>query len=163
MREPDVNLKYLIISQDGIEVPLVFSPLVQHEKVADQYKIISAGFCKLDETGKWTTGGRSASLGMAARPQDAGILNAHLCSGGSVHHTNRPVAAQAALQRNFTSPSSRMQKNGIHFLLNPEPSTRKTAMKLNKIRNLLLLGVISTLAAPLVAVGQTTVFSRTEA
>lgn len=77
-----MNLKYLIISQGDLEVPLVFSPLLLHEQVAEKCRIISAGFCGWDDSGKWIAGGRSASLALSTRPQDAEILNTHLGAGG---------------------------------------------------------------------------------
>ena len=70
--------KYIIIKKDGIEVPLVFSKTLTHEDLATNDTVISAGFCELDVTGKWIVGGRSFSLNMMPRPQDAEILNAHL-------------------------------------------------------------------------------------
>jgi hypothetical protein len=73
--------KYIIIvHRNGMEVPLVFSPVLLHADVAGQNKVQSAGYCELDATGKWTVGGRSDSLRLAARPQDAEILNQHVSS-----------------------------------------------------------------------------------
>ena len=74
-----VKSKYIIIKQGGVEVPLVFSKIVTHEDIATKDCVISAGFCELDGTGKWIVGGRSLSLNLMARPQDAQILNEHLC------------------------------------------------------------------------------------
>jgi hypothetical protein len=76
--------KYIIVKQAGIEVPLVFSSLLLHRDVAGKRKVKSAGFCGLDAAGKWIAGGKSASLGLSARPQDAEILNTHLGAGFSI-------------------------------------------------------------------------------
>ena len=70
--------KYIIIKHGGIEIPLVFSPLLLHKDVAGKRTVKSAGFCGLNAIGKWIAGGKSASLELSARPQDAEILNAHL-------------------------------------------------------------------------------------
>ena len=70
--------KFIIIEHAGTEVPLVFSPLLLHETVAENHNVTSAGFCGLDADGKWVVGGKSSSLKLNARPQDSKILNAHL-------------------------------------------------------------------------------------
>lgn len=70
--------KYIIIKCAGMEVPIVFSPVLLHADVAGRKKVRSAGFCELSATGKWIAGGYSESLKVKARPQDAAILNRHL-------------------------------------------------------------------------------------
>lgn len=70
--------KYIILKHAGGEVPLVFSPLLSHEDVAGIREVSSAGYCKRDAEGQWITSGGSESLGLKARPQDAGILNQRL-------------------------------------------------------------------------------------
>ena len=70
--------KYIIIKHAEEEVPLVFSPLLSHKQVAGMTKVESAGYCQLDITGRWVTGGWSDSLDLSARPQDADILNERL-------------------------------------------------------------------------------------
>jgi len=66
--------KYIIIEHDGMEAPVVFSPVLLHEDVAGNSKVKSAGFCKLDVNGNWTAAGNSVSLNCGARPQDVKIL-----------------------------------------------------------------------------------------
>ena len=73
-----VRSKYIIIKHAGTEVPLVFSPVLSHKQVAGMTKVASAGYCQLDIAGCWVTGGRSDSLDLSARPQDADILNERL-------------------------------------------------------------------------------------
>lgn len=73
-----MKAKYIIIKHDEKEVPLVFSAFLKHDDIVAKKKIISAGFCKLNDTGKWIVGGHSVSLKLGARPHDAEILDAHL-------------------------------------------------------------------------------------
>jgi len=73
-----VRSKYMIIKHAGREVPLVFSPLLSHKQVAGTAEVESAGYCELDIAGLWVTGGRSDSLELSSRPQDADILNERL-------------------------------------------------------------------------------------
>jgi hypothetical protein len=72
-----VKSKYVIIEVDGVEMPLIFSRLLSHENVALALcaSVHSAGYCELDITGKWTTGGQSVSLELDSRPEDAELLN----------------------------------------------------------------------------------------
>ena len=67
--------KYIILEHGGKSIPLVFSPLLSHEHVAARGKVKSAGFCELDSAGNWVVSGRSDSLSLTARPEDAAILN----------------------------------------------------------------------------------------
>lgn len=73
-----VKSKYIIIKQADMEVPIVFSPLLQHQDVAGNSEVKSAGFCNLDAAGKWITSGKSEMLNLSARPKDDEILNDHL-------------------------------------------------------------------------------------
>jgi len=75
-----VKAKYVIIQHANMEVPIVFSPLLQHAEVAGLSRVKSAGFCELNAAGKWVLSGRSDSLCLRPRPQDMEILNAHLFS-----------------------------------------------------------------------------------
>lgn len=81
--------KYIIIKRAGMEVPIVFSEFLMHDDVAGKNHVRSAGFCELDAAGKWIASGQSVSLNLSARPQDAEILNIHLCVGNFVLSTNR--------------------------------------------------------------------------
>lgn len=73
-----VRSKYIIIKHAETEVPLVFSPLLSHKQVAGMTKVESAGYCELDIAGQWIANGRSDSLELISRPQDADILNERL-------------------------------------------------------------------------------------
>jgi hypothetical protein len=73
-----VKSKYIIIKHDEVEVPVVFASFLTHEFVAGKSEVKSAGFCELDDGGKWNATGESVSLKLKARPQDAAILNAFL-------------------------------------------------------------------------------------
>ena len=70
--------KYVIIRHAGMELPIVFSSFLLHENIAGQRQIESAGYCELDVTKKWITGGISSSLNLKSRPKDSNILNEHL-------------------------------------------------------------------------------------
>lgn len=73
-----MQLKYIIIEQAGVEIPIVFPELLPHEVVAGRSRVKSAGFCELDAEAQWQAGGKSVSLGLNSRPQDTEILNFHL-------------------------------------------------------------------------------------
>lgn len=77
-----MKAKYIIVECHGLEVPIVFSPILQHNDVAGHRKVFGAGFCHLgiDVNDKrcWTVHGRSISLGINSRPEDAAILNDRL-------------------------------------------------------------------------------------
>lgn len=72
------NSKYIIISSYGIELPIVFSPILGHNQVAYQPKPVSAGFCKRNNDGTYSVWGKSTSLGIGSRPEDAEILKSRL-------------------------------------------------------------------------------------
>jgi hypothetical protein len=73
-----MKFKYIIIKHAEMEVPLVFSRLLQHSEVGVESEIRSAGFCELNTAGKWVVGGQSVSLDLKPRPQDSVILNAYM-------------------------------------------------------------------------------------
>jgi len=85
-----VNSKYIIVDEAGLEVPVVFGPLLQHSQVAGGRKVISAGFCHSRIIAaeehpafdiyvlKWETWGESISLSKKSRPEDAEILSKYL-------------------------------------------------------------------------------------
>lgn len=70
--------KYIILSSYGMEVPVVFSPILQHDEVAAGKRVIAAGFC-VYENNTWRAWGKSVSLNIPSRPEDAEILNRTLC------------------------------------------------------------------------------------
>ena len=82
-RSPDdlkrkiVKSKYIIIEHAGMEVPIVFASYLLQANVAEKRKVKAAGFCEIDADGKWVVGGKSASLDLSVRLQDADILNTH--------------------------------------------------------------------------------------
>lgn len=73
-----MKMKYLILQNDRAEAPVVFSQLLSHHDIAGGKSVCSAGFCELDEDGRWMAYGQSTSLNVRSRPQDAQILNRHL-------------------------------------------------------------------------------------
>ena len=74
--------KYIIFEmRGGLEVPMVFSPLIQHREITVVGgKPISAGFCSLDEHEPYydSVYGESISLKLKSRKEDADILNKYL-------------------------------------------------------------------------------------
>jgi hypothetical protein len=73
-----VKAKYVIIRKDWAELPLVFSEQLQHAEMAGLHEPVAAGFCELAADGTWRVAGRSVSLNLHSRPEDAAILNAYL-------------------------------------------------------------------------------------
>ncbi|MHA2067272.1 MAG: hypothetical protein ACXABY_23135 [Candidatus Thorarchaeota archaeon] len=79
--------KYIIIEYNGHELPIIFSPLLAHADVAKPYsnksysKVVSAGFVYTNaesyENGPdvcFYAYGKSVSLGITSREQDAEII-----------------------------------------------------------------------------------------
>lgn len=68
--------KYIIVEEyGGLELPIVFSPLLEHANVARNFnKVISAGFCSRNQNGTFSVFGKSIGLGISSRPEDIGIL-----------------------------------------------------------------------------------------
>lgn len=68
--------KYIIVDENGIELPVIFNPILNHKTIAGSQRVVAAGFCLPSSSdGKYKTWGASVSLGLASRPQDASILN----------------------------------------------------------------------------------------
>lgn len=75
-------MKYIIIETNDIEVAIMFNILLQHNKVAGDRKVISAGFCsvvnKRGEDGNLeldvVVWGQSISCNVKHRPEDAKII-----------------------------------------------------------------------------------------
>ena len=77
-----MNAKYIIVISHELEVPIVFSKILQHNEVAGGRKVVGAGFCHLsidiNDKRCWSVSGHSISLGIKSRPEDAEILNERL-------------------------------------------------------------------------------------
>ena len=64
------NSKYIIFRTGGDETPVVFSPLIQHNELKVKGRlIVAAGFCELDEQGKYFVWGESSELKKAPDPR----------------------------------------------------------------------------------------------
>ena len=63
-----IDAKYIIVEQDGFEMPYLFSPLVKHSEFAYKIgnKVISAGFISIGEFGI-NCYGKSDSLNIVSR------------------------------------------------------------------------------------------------
>lgn len=67
--------KYLIVEvHSGLELPIVFNPILKHDSVANGLPVKSAGFCRLLD-GVWHCWGKSESLNKVSRLTDAAVLN----------------------------------------------------------------------------------------
>jgi len=104
--EEDVSesTKYVIIESYSMECAIVFDPAVEHARVTRH--AISAGFCSLPqkEGEEVTVWGKSNSLGVESRPEDAQIIQKcffnKLCP---VFH-GRSSAGLLPKSRGMTSP-----------------------------------------------------------
>ena len=70
-------MKYIIIDDGGLEVPVIFPPHWDHAQTAQKFPgrdVISAGFVKRDGSGYLYVTGKSVSLGLESRPDDLGII-----------------------------------------------------------------------------------------
>jgi hypothetical protein len=72
--------KYIVVMKGGLEKPYVFSESDVHADIAQLIggKVISAGFCYVNEQGQYTCYGKSTSLGVDARKADSKLLTAAL-------------------------------------------------------------------------------------
>jgi hypothetical protein len=81
--------KYVVISVGSCPVPIVFSDLLQHAEVARPLtngipeRVLGAGFCHIDENGRYFCYGDSVSLKVKSRDDvDSAVLNKFL---GVIH------------------------------------------------------------------------------
>lgn len=72
-----MKAKYIIIENMEMEYPIVFNPILKHD-IFSSFKIVSAGFCQRDADDKFVVWGKSISLKLNSRPEDADILNKFL-------------------------------------------------------------------------------------
>ena len=74
--------KYIIIDEMGLELPIVFSHVIDHKTVANGFcKVVSAGFCSTDMYEGYydSVWGESVGLKIKSRgEQDKEILNLFL-------------------------------------------------------------------------------------
>lgn len=66
--------KYVIAIIEGREIAFVFSHLIVHKSVR-LGEIVAAGFCYVGDDGFWCAYGKSDSLGIGSRPEDARIID----------------------------------------------------------------------------------------
>jgi hypothetical protein len=70
--------KYIILDT-ACQEPIVFSPLLNHNFIAGEKPVLSAGFCAYDKTlNEWHVWGKSVTLEKHSHPEDAKILNKYL-------------------------------------------------------------------------------------
>ena len=76
------NAKYIIVETRGVEVPIVFSSLLDHFIIGRGHKVISAGFCAVGakptekdaENIDVSVFGKSVTLKIDSRKEDALII-----------------------------------------------------------------------------------------
>lgn len=80
-KRPTPAMKYVIIGDGGYEFPILFPIEWGHDEVAGKLAhkgqaIVAAGFAQTDGDGRVQCCGRSASLGVDARPErDAAVIS----------------------------------------------------------------------------------------
>lgn len=67
--------KYLILSVMGCELPVVFSPIIDHSTIAGTNTVVSAGFCYRRRNGTYEVWGKSISLKKGSRLEDSEIIS----------------------------------------------------------------------------------------
>ena len=72
------ELKYVMVRETCLDVPIVFPNLIKHSEIARKEDIVSAGFCVIDGPENSQCYGRSDSLGIESRPEDTKILRRYL-------------------------------------------------------------------------------------
>jgi len=88
--------KYVVLLDDGYEVPVVFDPMLSHTTICGGKQVVAAGFCSFGTMGgdvTVTTWGESVTLrekqekqsdthpwvkGFSSRPQDADLIQRKL-------------------------------------------------------------------------------------
>ena len=75
-----MNGKYVIFERGGLEYPVLFPDhFVQHSEVKSSFdKPVSAGMWGITSNGEIYTYGKSISLGIKCRPEDAALINKQL-------------------------------------------------------------------------------------
>ena len=69
-----MKAKYIIVNYKEMEIPIVFSPFLQHRDIGYAHNVISAGFCS-KASDSWKCWGESITLKIGSRPEDPEILN----------------------------------------------------------------------------------------
>lgn len=73
--------KYIILAVDDRELPIVFPHALQHSSMLPPgARAVSAGFYQFISADRILVGGRSETLNLGARIQDANLIKTHLLS-----------------------------------------------------------------------------------
>lgn len=69
--------KYIVFSNGRMEIPVVFPETMGHDDMARfiNMVVVSAGFCYIDNDGKYSCNGKSDTLNVKARVVDTALLN----------------------------------------------------------------------------------------
>ncbi len=67
-----MRMKYVVVQDHGLEIPILFPEILQHKDVARCYEgmVLGAGFVSRDEQGQWFCCGGSVSLKISSRVVD---------------------------------------------------------------------------------------------
>lgn len=75
-------MKYIIVEEGGLELPVIFPVIWNHSDVAarinDCNTVVSAGFLKRNDSGNLYVTGGSTSLRVKSRPEDLDLILKHL-------------------------------------------------------------------------------------
>lgn len=81
-------MKYIVIKEQGVELPILFPEVLNHALIANwvnkdfpKPKCISAGFAKANTAGA-SVWGESVTLKLKSRPEDADLIE-HILGVGS--------------------------------------------------------------------------------
>ena len=70
-----MDWKYIIIEHEGMEVPILFPPIIYHETARPvNANVVAAGFCRIVDDGHIVVRGGSRGLGAESRAEDADII-----------------------------------------------------------------------------------------
>lgn len=78
------QMKYLVVAKSGFELPIVFSPVIQHKEIAKSFEeVVSGGFVYVSSNmqGELSVccSGESLSCGVRSRPEkDAKLIARNL-------------------------------------------------------------------------------------
>ena len=70
--------KYIIVDNRGLEMPIVFNPILEHRRIAENFGVVSAGWCYRDDQGNFHCHGESVGLKIKSRPEDDPIIEKYL-------------------------------------------------------------------------------------
>lgn len=77
----DRTLKYIIVENGGLEMPIIFNETFNHSFIAEPHrKVVSAGFVILTRDGQVSAYGKSTTLGIDSRETDSELIKREILS-----------------------------------------------------------------------------------